>query len=309
MLDAPDFVARSVRAAIQPGGRVTNETALFMDAENGLRSIVEAEQIVDFEWVATYNSQSVLQGIRALKPGMTEMEGFSAMATCGLPFSCYPTCAGGRALPEESFGEPVGPALSSGRCRDHDLRLPGGEHLPLRLDGARPRDLPTALRDYVETTAAPYAAALAAWYGTLRIGVTGHELYHAAWDRLTPLGFKLGLKRGSSNAADEWTDSLSDTGSRKKVRSGMYWQADFFAAVSTPHFGAFAEDGVVVADAELRQRIQRDWPTAWKRFQARRRFLIEQLGFSIGDELLPMSNFPVAVIPYFLASDHCLANS
>jgi c-di-AMP phosphodiesterase-like protein len=39
--------------------------------------------------------ESVLQGMRALKPGMTEMEGFSAMATCGLPFSCYPTCAGG----------------------------------------------------------------------------------------------------------------------------------------------------------------------------------------------------------------------
>ncbi len=75
-----------------------------------------------------------------------------------------------------------------------------------------------------------------------------------------------------------------------------------------PHFGAFAEDGVVVADAQLRKKIQRRWPAAWKRFQARRRFMIEQLGFSIGEELLPMSNFPAAVIPYFLASDHCLAS-
>jgi Xaa-Pro aminopeptidase len=309
MLDAPDFVARSVRAAIQPGGRVTNETALFMDAENGLRSIAEAEQIVDFEWVATYNSQSVLQGIRALKPGMTEMEGFSAMATCGLPFSCYPTCAGGERFLKNLLVSPSDRRFRLGDAVIMTCAYQGANTCRFGWMARGPRDLPTALRDYVETTAAPYAAALAAWYGTLRIGVTGHELYHAAWDRLTPLGFKLGLNVGHQIAADEWTDSLSDTGSRKKVRSGMYWQADFFAAVSTPHFGAFAEDGVVVADAELRQRIQRDWPTAWKRFQARRRFLIEQLGFSIGDELLPMSNFPAAVIPYFLASDHCLANS
>jgi Xaa-Pro aminopeptidase len=308
VLDAPEFVAQSVRAAIRPGGRVTNETALFMDAEHGLRSILEAEQIAGFEWVATYNSQSVLQGIRALKPGMTEMEGFSAMATCGLPFSCYPTCAGGERFLKNILVSPSDRRFRLGDPLVMTCAYQGANTCRFGWMARGPRDLPAGLRDYVETTAAPYAEALAAWYGTLRVGVTGHELYHAAWDRLTPLGFKLGLNVGHQIAADEWTDSMSDTGSSKKVRSGMYWQADFFAGTSTPHFGAFAEDGVVVADARLRQQIQRRWPAAWKRFQARRRFMIEQLGFSISEELLPMSNFPAAVIPYFLASDHCLAS-
>ena len=308
VLDAPEFVAQSVRAAVQSGGRVTNEGALFMDAESGLRSILEPEQIADFEWVATYNSQCVLQGIRALKPGMTEMEGFSAMATYGLPFSCYPSCAGGERFLKAPLVSPSDRKFRLGDAVIMTCAYQGANTCRFGWMARGPRDLPGALRDYVDNTAAPYAEALATWYRTLRIGATGHELYHAASDRLTPLGFTLGLNNGHQIAADEWTDSMSETGSSKKVRSGMYWQADFFASISTPHFGAFAEDGVVVADARLRQQIQRRWPAAWKRFQARRRFMVEQLGFSIADELLPMSNFPATVIPYFLASDHCLAN-
>ena len=307
VLDAPEFVARSVRAAIEPGGRVTNETALFMEAENGLRSILEAEQIADFEWVATHNSQSVLQGIRALKPGMTEMQGFAAMATCGLPFGCYPTCAGGERFLKNLLVSPSDRKFRLGDPVAMTCSYQGANTCRFGWIARGPRDLPRALRDYVETSAAPYAEALAAWYQTLRVGVSGHELYHSAWDRMTPLGFKFGLNIGHQIAADEWTDSMSDTGSSKKVRSGMYWQADFFAAIATPHFGAFAEDGVVVADAGLRDQIKRRWPAAWKRFQARRRFMTEQLGFSIGEEVLPMSNFPAAVIPHFLASDQCLA--
>ena len=311
VLDTPEFVSRSVRAAIGPGGRVTNETALFMDAEQGLRSILEPEQIADFEWVATHNSQSVLQGIRALKPGMTEMQGFSAMATCGMPFSCYPTCAGGARFLKNLLVSPSDRKFRLGDPVAMTCAYQGANTCRFGWMARGPRDLPTALRDYAEKSAAPYAEALAAWYQTLRVGVSGHELYHSVWDRMTPLGFTFGLNIGHQIAADEWTDSMgSDAGSSKKVRSGMYWQADFFAAIcdSTALLGAFAEDGVVVADAGLREEIRkRRWPAAWKRFQARRRFMTEQLGFSLGDELLPMSNFPAAVIPYFLARDCCMA--
>ena len=309
VLDIPEFVAQSVRAAIQPGGRLTNEGALFMDAEGGLRSILEPEQIADFEWVATYNSQCVLRGIRALTPGMTEMEGFSAMATFGLPFSCYPSCAGGERFLKASLVSPSDRKFRLGDAVIMTCAYQGANTCRFGWMARGRRDLPAALRDYVEKSAAPYAEALAAWYGALRIGATGHELYHAAWDRLTPLGFKLALNVGHQIAADEWTDSLSDTGSTKRIRSGMYWQADFFASIPGPHFGAFAEDGVVVADGRLRQQIQQRWPAAWKRFEARRRFMMEQLGFSIGEEVLPMSNFPAAVLPYFLASDHCLVSA
>ena len=291
VLDAPEFVAQSVRAAIQPNGRVTNESALFMNAENGLRSILEAEQIADFEWVATYNSQSVLQGMRALKVGMTEMEGFASMTTCGLPFSCYPTCAGGERFEKNILVSPSDRRFRRGDSVILTCAYQGANTCRYGWMARGPRDLPPPLRDYVETTAAPYAEALAAWYETLRIGVSGHDLYHAAWDRLTPLGFKLALNVGHQIATDEWTDSLSDTGSTKKVSSGMYWQADFFGATASPHFGAFAEDGVVVADARLRRQIQKRWPAAWKRFQSRRRFMIEQLGFSIGENCCPCRTF------------------
>ncbi len=167
-------------------------------------------------------------------------------------------------------------------------------------------DLPSEIQDYEQSTAAPYAEALAARYETMSIGATGDELHHAVFDRLLPLGFHMGLNAGHMIASDEWTHSLVYEGSQETIVSGMYWQADFFPTAKGPHYGAFAEDGFAVAAADLRSEIAERYPTMWKRIQGRRTFMIEQLGINITDDILPFSNFQAAVMPYLLSPDSCM---
>jgi len=95
-------------------------------------------------------------------------------------------------------------------------------------------------------------------------------------------------------------------GSTGQVRSGMYWQADFFPSTTTPHHGAFAEDGFVLADAALREELSQRYPAMWRRVQARRAFLRDELRIPVAEELLPFSNCAGAVMPYLLAPEMSL---
>jgi len=306
-LDVPDFIACSLRRVVRAGGRVTNETALFLDAGDGLRNRLEPEQIADFEWVATWNSENLLRGIRALRPGLTEMEAFASMRCAGMPWCCSPVVTAGERLRGWGMGSPTSRVIRRGEPVLMTCAYQGANTCRLGWMARGPRDLPAAARDYVERAAAPYFGALAAWYETLRLGVPGRALDRAVRQRLEPLGFGLALNIGHQIAADEWTHSLVAADSTQRVRSGQYWQADFFATRSSAHFAAFAEDGVVVAHAGLRARIRRGYPAAWRRFQRRRRFLIETLGIAVAEEALPMSNFPAAVIPFLLSPTLCMA--
>ena len=305
-LELPDYIATALRAAVRKGGRVCNETAMFMDPECGLRNLLEPEQIADFEWVATHNSESLRRGLAAIRIGMTEMEGFATMAASGMPYCCHPVCTTGERLLSSFMGSPTSAKLERGAPIFMTMAYQGANTCRFGWVARGPQDLPAERKDYVSRIAAPYFAGLAAWYETLCVGAQGDALHHAVWDRLTPLGFTLGLNIGHQIAADEWTHSMVSAGSTQTVRSGMYWQADFFPTAPAPYVGAFAEDGVVVADARLRATLKSHYPAMWKRFTARRQFMREQLGIAITDDLLPMSNFCGAVIPYFLSSDKCL---
>lgn len=165
----------------------------------------------------------------------------------------------------------------------------------------------------MERAAAPYFRGLAAWYEALRIGATGHELHHAVVDLVEPLGLTFGLNIGHQIGTDEWIHSFIADGSQQALCSGMYLQADFYAKVAgLPGQGdggslsAFAEDGLAIADARLRRTLARRYPEAWKRIQLRRKFLRDELGIRLADEVLPFSNFPAMVTPFFLTPDRCM---
>jgi hypothetical protein len=60
------------------------------------------------------------------------------------------------------------------------------------------------------------------------------------------------------------------------------------------------EDGVVLADADLRGRLQALYPGCYERCQERRRFMSDVLGLELPDEVLPLSNTATLVPPFFL---------
>jgi Xaa-Pro aminopeptidase len=306
VLDLPEFIAQSVRATLSSvGGTLTNEGAIFMDAETGLRSILEPEQIADFEWIATLNSECLLNGIRGLKPGMTEMDAFANIRSRGLAYSAHPVCASGENVLRAMMPSPTSRELRKGDPVLMTCTYQGANTCRFGWIAKSTGDLPRGARDYVDRSAIPYFQATAAWYQAMRVGATGDELHRAVHDILDPIGLKLGLNAGHQIATDEWTDSLVAAGSQRRVRSGMYFQADFFPLTGTPHFGAFAEDGLVIADETLRRALYARYPHLKKRVIARRKFMIEQLGIQISDDVLPLSNFPAAVMPFLLAPTRC----
>ena len=61
-----------------------------------------------------------------------------------------------------------------------------------------------------------------------------------------------------------------------------------------------AEDGVAVADEELRRQLQELYPEVCERIMARRAFAEEQIGLELRSDLLPQANSFANFNPYAL---------
>ncbi len=83
----------------------------------------------------------------------------------------------------------------------------------------------------------------------------------------------------------------------------MALQVDIIPATGTEYFTTNIEDGIALADSELRAEIRERYPDAWRRIQARREFMIGELGIDIAPEVLPFSNIPAYLPPYLLSPD------
>jgi hypothetical protein len=113
-------------------------------------------------------------------------------------------------------------------------------------------ELPPAARDYVDRLVAPYFSAVVAWCETLGVGVTGGALHGAVMRRIGDPFFGVGLNPGHLIHLDEWLNSPIAANSTTPLRSGMAIQVDVIPATHSPWFTTNIEDGVALADADLR---------------------------------------------------------
>ncbi|NLF02063.1 MAG: M24 family metallopeptidase, partial [Anaerolineales bacterium] len=146
---------------------------------------------------------------------------------------------------------------------------------------------------------------VAEWYDRLRIGAPGGELARLIAERLPHERFGIELNPGHLIHLDEWVSSPIYAGSTLPLRSGMAIQVDIIPS-SPVYFSTRAEDGVVLADRALRQALAAQYPDLWARCQARRAFMADVLGIPLPDEVLPLSNAPGLVPPFFLAPNTVL---
>jgi hypothetical protein len=105
---------------------------------------------------------------------------------------------------------------------------------------------------------------------------------------------------------DEWVSSPIYAHSDVRLHSGMAIQVDVIPA-SAAYFSARMEDGLVLADAELRGRLASEYPDCFARCQKRRDFMAGTLGIELPEEVLPLSNIPAIVPPFFLEPNTVLA--
>jgi Metallopeptidase family M24/Creatinase/Prolidase N-terminal domain len=299
-LEIPSYLADALREETGDPKLVTNETAIFMNAADGLRVLNEAEQLAQFERAAAHTSTAVRRVLFGLRPGMTEREAVGLMGLNGTPLSCHLMLSSG---PRATMGLP---SPSSRRIEEGDrfttaYGVWGALNCRAGFVVRDENGLPPGIRDYVDKLVAPYFRAIVAWYETLRIGARGGELYRAVHRHIGDPFFGVKLNPGHQIHLDEWVNSPVFEGSAIELRSGMAFQVDVIPATGTEYFTTNIEDGIALADEALRAEIESRFPESWSRIVARRDFMKSALGIELAPEVLPFSNIPAYLAPFLLS--------
>jgi hypothetical protein len=168
-------------------------------------------------------------------------------------------------------------------------------------------DLAPPLRDFYLAFAKNYFDVVTAWYRSLRIGVTGGAVFHASNVMRNADLYDFAVNPGHYLHLDEWVHSPFYEASDIKLVSGMVIQMDIIPISRGPFCYVNAEDGVVLADDTLRAELKTRFPACWQRIQHRRQFMQNQIGITLDESVLPLSNIPAWLAPFALDLKHAFA--
>jgi Xaa-Pro aminopeptidase len=302
MSDLPAYLVDEVRSLVGATGTVTNATDLLIDAADGMRVLNEVDQLAQFEWASCQTSGGVRNLLAGLRPGMTEREAVALLGWNGWPLSCHLMLTAG---PRATYGllSPGDRPIERGDRFTTAFGIWGALTCRAGFAVESADELPDGIADYVDRLVAPYFAAIAEWYETIRIGVTGGELHEIIARRLGDPFFGIFLNPGHQLHLDEWVNSPISAGSAIELRPGMCFQVDVIPATGTPYFTTNIEDGIALADASLRDELAAAYPGAWGRIEARRAFMAGQLGIELHPDVLPLSNLAGLLPPFVLRPD------
>lgn len=296
-LEVPAFIVDTFR---EIGADVQNATALFMHPDYGMRATNEVEQLASFEFAATHGSESVRQVLFNLRAGMVDYEAVQLMRLNGLPMAYHPIVEGGRRA-RTGLASASGYVLQVGDPMMAACGPWGSNTARAGYLAASAADLPPGIRDTMEKLVQPYYAAIVAWYEHLGIGVPGGELFEIVQRHIGDPFFGVVMNPGHLIHLDEWLSSPIYRGSTEPLRSGMALQVDVIPGTGTDYHMMIVEDTIALADEPLRAAFAAGYPEAWERIQRRRRFMQEALQISLKPEVLPFSNLPAYLPPFWLA--------
>ena len=296
-IDIPSYLADTLRDL---AGReaVVNATALMMHPGHGLRAKCSPLEIAQFEYANILASEGMKRMLFGLRTGMTDNELASRIGYDGEPFSCHMTLVT-EANRNLGLSSPIGARIELGSPLATNIAYWGSNICRAGWVAKSAEDLAPAARDYVEAFAGPYFAAMAEWFKLLKIGTPGGKLSALISEKLPFDRFGIFLNPGHLIHLDEWLSSPIYPGSDVPLGSGMAIQVDVIPSSPT-YFSTRMEDGVVLADAELRRNLQILHPDCFARCQKRRTVMIDVLGIDLPEEVLPLSNMPAIVAPFFL---------
>jgi hypothetical protein len=304
-LETPAFLVDELRRAVGSTGLVENATGLLIDADHGLRTVNEVDQLAVLEWAACRTSDGVRRVLFGLRPGLRESEAVGLLEWDGTPLSCHLMLSAGERA-RLGLLSPGDRPLEHGDPFTVAFGIWGALNCRAGFVVGEASELPDDRRAYVERLVGPYFAAVAEWYGALRVGQTGGALHEIVERRLGDPFFGIFLNPGHMIGLDEWVNSPIARGSTTELRSGTALQVDIIPATGGPFFTTNIEDGLALADAGLRRNFAAAHPHAWERIQARRSFMANALGIELHPDVLPFSNLPAYLPPFLLRPDRAM---
>jgi len=299
-IDVPYYIAKTIVDLVGENS-VKNASDLMLHPEYGLRiHFLNWKDLILHEIAGTKSSERVLKVIENLKPGLTEIEASKYLEIDGEPVTAHPNVNFG--------GKNVLLCLAS---PTHTKELEKGEVVNIALGYRRAmvartgifasnkEEIPSDKDGIVEKLFIPYYQALVRWYESLSIGATGGEIFQEVKGSLGDFSiYGVGLNPGHLIHTDEWTHSIFYEGSSYPISSGMAIQCDIIAFPGEPYVGVHVEDGIVIANEEIRNAIRTEFPECWDRIEERRKFMKDVLGIKLAAEVLPTSNIQAVLFPY-----------
>ena len=91
----------------------------------------------------------------------------------------------------------------------------------------------------------------------------------------------------------------------------MIFQIDIIPSVKG-YAVVSAEEGIALADKNLRRHLATEYPDMWQRIQQRRDYIINVLNIRLSEEVLPMSNTVGYLRPFLFDKHsplHCIDES
>jgi hypothetical protein len=305
VIELPAFIVDELRRAAGTEGVVENATDVLTAAADGLRVINEVSQLAAFEYAACHTSNGVRNLLFGLRPGLREDEAVQMLQWNGAPLSCHLMLTSG---PRASLGllSPADRRIQRGDRFTTAFGIWGALNCRAGFVVEDAAELPSEIQDYVDRLVGPYFTAVAEWYEALHIGQTGGVLQEIVDRHLGDPFFGIFLNPGHQIHLDEWVNSPVAPGSAVELRSGMALQVDIIPATGTDYFTTNIEDGIALADQALRDEFGLAYPAAWQRIQARRRFMVDELGIDLHPDVLPFSNIPAYLPPFLLRPDRAM---
>lgn len=301
--DIPAFIIDALHKVVGKE-KLVNATQIYMHPGKGARATNNANEIARYEYGASLASDAVLSAMDALKEDVKETEAGNLLNRDGQ----YQTV-----VTISSFGE----RFINGNLYPTDRRLERGDKVALTVaykGGLSSRsgyavsnldELEEVDPGYLTEVVVPYFQAYNWWLRNIEIGIKGGDFYDefAAYYPQDQYGWE--LCPGHLTADEEWLSSPFYKDSDAIVQSGNIFQVDFIP-IQEGHYGVSAESTIALADDTLRQEIQTDYPDLWKRIEARRVYLKENLNIDLKPEVLPLASTLGYYRPFLLNPEMAL---
>jgi len=309
-LDIPYYIAQEIIILVGIEN-VRNVSDFMCHPDYGLRIRLDVKELVLHEIAGSKASAGVYNVIKNLRTGISELEASNYLNIDGDPLTAHPTINFGRKNILLGLASPQSnKKLEKGDVINISLgyRRSMVAHTGLYVENQK--DIPENMKGIVENFYKTYYEGLVKWYESIEIEKTGGQVFQNVQDHFIDLNkYGINLNPGHLIHTDEWTESIFYQGSNYKIKSGMAIQCDVIAFPGNFYIGVHIEDGIIIADYNMRNKIKKEYPASWRRIQKRRNFVINELGIKIADEVLPTSNIQAVLFPFTADTSTILAKA
>lgn len=301
--DLPNFLVDGLKDVVGEKN-LSNQTGLFINSDTGARVTNNSNEVAHYEFWAQLSSQSMSKGLQKFDVDVSEMEIGDVMQEKGQPRSVVTITATGERFVKANI-YPTDKKVTLGDPVSMTVGYKGGLTSRAGYAVEKASQLPKGQEDYLDALAKPYFNAIATWLETIKIGMTGREMYDVIEKVLPQEKYGWHLNPGHLFADEEWLSSPIYPNSNIRLKSGMMFQTDIIPSLSG-YAGTSCESGILLANKELQKEIKENYPEMYDNFMKRREFIKTQLNIDISEDVLPMTDTVAYYRPFFLDKKQAL---